>query len=163
MKTGTFKTAAAALLLISGVAASAAEMERGISLRAGSAEIFETSHTQYGIGYGFTSFAQNGFAWGIDFDLDYLDIEGAEVWGYGTALRLGYALMQNDLQFYALGGALVQSMPGGNGYGFGYGGGVDYRLFSHLRIGAEYRSYNITREFGDYDYTQASGFAKIVW
>ena len=162
MKIGIFKTAAAMLLFLA-AAAPAAETEKSFTLRAASADIFETTGTQYGIGYGITSFARNGFVWGIDFDLDYLDLDGADVWGYGTALRLGYALLQNDLQFYVLGGALVQSMPGGSGYGFGFGGGADYRLFTHLRVGAEYRTFTITREVGDYDYTQASGFVKFVW
>ena len=76
MKIGIFKTAAAMLLFLA-AAAPAAETEKSFTLRAASANIFETTGTQYGIGYGITSFARNGFVWGIDFDLDYLDLDGA--------------------------------------------------------------------------------------
>lgn len=156
-------TTVLATAMISSGTMGAKEIEKALTLRAASSDIMHTTQTQYGIGYGVSSFAQSGFAWGVDFELDYLTIDDKAVWGYGAVLRLGYALLRNDLQFYALGGALTQSMPGGNGYGFGYGGGADYRLFSHLRVGAEYRTYTMTREFGDYDYTQLSVFARIIW
>ena len=80
-----------------------------------------------------------------------------------TSIRL-LALTQVAAGFYrALGAALEQSMNGGGGYGFGYGGGADYRLFSHWRIGAEYRTYSMTRKVADYDYTQISGVVRYVW
>jgi opacity protein-like surface antigen len=162
MKTNVLTAALLGALALGGIA-EAKEVEKGVTLRAASVDFMDSSRTQYGIGYGFSSFGSSGFVWGTDFELDYFDVEGKEVWGYGAALRLGYAMAHNDLQLYALGGALGQSMPGGNGYGFGYGGGADYRLFSHFRIGAEYRTYSMTREYGDYDYTQISGFGRIVW
>lgn len=136
--------------------------EAEMTVRVASSEILENSQLQYGLGYGFTSYHNNGFAWSSETFLDYAQLEDTNVIGFGTALKLGYSMFSNDLYLYGLGGLLVQDV-GDGAYGFGFGAGVNYRFAEHFSVGAEYQQYSMQELTVDYDYTQASGFVRVLW
>lgn len=70
----------------------------------------------------------------------------------GGDLKLGYNVW-DKLNIYAIGGYKIQDLDGIEGYGFGYGAGVEYPVIEHIVMAVEYKTYRMSgRNYKDYDY-----------
>lgn len=106
------------------------------------------SNSEGGLGYGFSKYWDNGVLAG--FSIYGAGGSNSDVFG-GFDARLGYSYANTGI--YVIGSALAQSLGGtdvnGNGattaYGFGGGGGIEYR-WEKFTIAAEYKTYSMTPE-----------------
>ena len=106
----------------------------------------------YTIGYGVTKTFDNSVVFGVAFDLDAGNIESKKIYGLGGDLKLGYNVW-DKLNIYAIGGYKIQDLNGVEGYGFGYGAGVEYSVTEHIVTAVEYKTYHMSgRNYKDYDY-----------
>lgn len=87
---------------------------------------------------------------GVDFNFDYAKIKESNLVSYYVDLKMGYSFYKK-LHFYFIASALEQTYKI-NAYGFGYGGGVEYRVFKPLSIVYEYKTYSMTNNTSTYDY-----------
>lgn len=137
-------------------AASAAD-KSNIHIGVGSADITGTgSTTVYNIGYGFTkgtTMLDNKLTWGIDFDLEFADVDGANVFGYGADFKVGYNVLPS-VNTYVVAGAKFQDLDGIDAAGYNYGLGVDYAINDKFSVGAQYKQHEMTTDASDYDYDQ---------
>jgi len=109
------------------------------------------STTGFNVGYGFTNSTDKNIFLGVGFNFGYAKLYEKPLTSFSGDFKVGYTY--KDLSLYTLGSALQQSYIV-NGYGFGVGGGLEYRLSDEIAAIAEYRSYDMTNEYDDYDYSQ---------
>lgn len=106
----------------------------------------------YNLGYGVTKTFDNRVVFGVAFDLDAGKIESKSIYGLSGDLKLGYNVW-DKLNIYAIGGYKIQDLDGVDGYGFGYGAGVEYSITEHIVTAIEYKTYHMDgRNYKDYDY-----------
>lgn len=127
-----------------------------LDLRCGvaSANIKNETKTMYSIGYEVVHIFDNRVVFGAGIDFDYANLNEGYVMGYGADFKLGYNIYKT-LNLYALGSAKKQNFESDfNGYGFGYGGGVDFKISRNLGAAMEYKTYSMKTESlsGDYDF-----------
>ena len=135
-----------------------AQTTQYIKIGANQHKIEENTGTGIAIGWGVTKTTQNNLLLGVDFNLDYAsDIEGKSFSAYSGDVKLGYAFFNQKLGVYAIGSAMQQSYVN-TGYGFGYGGGVSYKLLDSLSIICEYKTYSMTNTASTYDYDSLGGY-----
>ena len=164
----TVLSSVALLAILTPSLASASQKEKTISLKVASINLLDTTATQYGFSYGGTIFSESHISFGVDFLFDYASMKGehseasATLYSYGSNLHIGYGFLENDLNTYVTGGALIQSV-GTSAYGFGYGLGLDYKLAKFMRVGAEYLTYSMSVVLGSYDYSQTSAYVSFVY
>lgn len=108
--------------------------------------------TGYNIGYGITKITNKNILIGIDFNLDSAKINKESLTNYSGDLKVGYSFLNKKLGVYTIGSALQQSFNNLSGYGFGYGVGVNYKIFNNIFIVAEHKTYSMTNKYTDYDY-----------
>lgn len=130
----------------------AADGKIDIHIGSSSVELAQESATSVNIGFGTNSHSENGFYWGTQFDLSFIDLDEHTVTGFGGDFKMGYSLIE-DLTIYGLAGGLGQDLKDGQGLGFGFGGGVEYRAFENVALNVEAKSYDMTHENdADYDF-----------
>jgi len=133
--------------------ASAYDSYKYVNVGVSAATVAEESATGYDLGWGFNSYKDNGFFWGIGFDITLIPLENETVTGFGGDLRLGYTPEFNNhkIAVYGILTGQGQDIYGSQAYGFGYGAGASYRLTSWLETDVEYKTYSMTHEIVDYD------------
>ena len=109
------------------------------------------SITGFNVGYGFTNATNKNIFLGVGFNFSYAKLNEKALTSFSGDFKVGYTY--KDLSLYVLGSALQQSYIV-NGYGFGAGGGLEYRLTDEIATIVEYRSYDMTNKYEDYDYSQ---------
>lgn len=140
------------LMLVSCLAFSAeATSYKYVKLGGANHNIESLSSAGINFGIGVNKITQNNLFFGIDINFDYADIEDRNLASYYSDIKLGYSLFSQKLSLYAIGSALEQNYIL-HGYGFGYGGGVEYRAFKSLSLVCEYKTYNMTNNASNYDY-----------
>lgn len=132
--------------------ASAASEEKGVYVGVGSADFNDVSETVYTVGYGFTKTLDSKYVWGVDAELEYADIEGESMFGFGAEGKFGYNVLPAT-NVYGVIGAKMQDMDGYDAYGFGIGAGASYKINDSYSASVEYRTYDMEGSGGmDYDY-----------
>jgi opacity protein-like surface antigen len=147
----------------------AADDTTDFHIGASSAEVLGQSYTEYNIGYGVDFYTQKSIYIGLSFDIAYgnVDLENskksADVYSSTADLKLGYALFDNTLAIYGLGTGALQSVNNLEGAGFGYGGGVDYKINKNFAINVEYKTYDMVSNAGDYTYEKINSNIKYTF
>lgn len=145
------------LLLSSILSISALMADTYIQVGSNNQTFKSESATGFNIGYGFTNATDKNIYLGIGFNLDYAKLNEKALTNFSGDLKVGYRY--KDLSIYALGSALQQSYIV-NGYGFGAGGGLEYRFTQKAAISLEHKSYDMTNKYEDYDYKQTALYLK---
>ena len=150
-------------LIVSSSAVSAAEIIKDVHVGVSQVEVLGESALGYVVGYGYSRYSNNGLYFGGSFYLDSVELEYDTALAYGVNLKLGYCPIKK-LAIYGLGSAMQQTIGHANGLGFGYGLGIDYRVFEHIAVSAEYKTHSMTLEgLIDYDYDLAGVNLKYIF
>lgn len=133
-----------------------------------SAEVLNKSFTEINLGYGGNIYTQSNIFVGLSLDVAYGQVDldnnvGADVWSTSADFKLGYAFLDNKLALYALGSGALQSIDSFNGAGFGYGGGIDYRINERFALNVEYKTYDMTSDGDDYTYEKINTNLKYTF
>jgi len=147
-------------LVVVGMSASAAD----VYLVGGAADFETNSAKEYGIGFGASKVFENNVLIGIKAEVMVIDVDGVSDSYYGESvdLHLGYAY--KDLSIYGIGTLTYHQLTNLNAYGFGGGVGLEYKLFKHLSVAAEYKSSSMTTAADTtYDYSVARGLIKYMF
>lgn len=144
-----------------------------IHLGVSSVDIAETSGIEYNIGYGGSKTWDSGIYFGSTVQFAYADL-GADALNESLTattmtgdFKLGYSIA--GFTGYGLGGAAIQNLADSkyNSYGFGFGGGLEYEIFEHMSLAAEYKSYSLSTSDGivsiDHDYTVTGLNVMYTW
>ena len=162
MKTQIAKMAIASLLITSSL--NADFNSKSISVGVASVDIMNESSMGYTVGFGYAKTISNNFylGGGVDFDINEFDEEAS--YAYGANLKLGYSPLEN-FAAYGVVGALYQGIgEGTTGYGFGYGAGIDYKIFDSFGVSAEYVTNTMSLDgLIDYDYNKMSFNLKYLY
>ncbi len=139
-----------------------AQTLRDIYFSGGSVKIGTTSETAYELGYGVNSYYESGFMWGAQLNGGMIDAKRNGYY-YGGDFKLGFTPFKNS-SLYGLGAVIWQDFDGGlSGGGFGYGGGVEYRLAPWLAIAGEYKTYSMTYDRVEVDEDYSSTLMKVIF
>ncbi|MCD4667851.1 MAG: porin family protein [Sulfurimonas sp.] len=141
------------ILLMAMLLTSLVNAEQIIKIGASQNTVINESATGISIGWGAEAITKKNILLGVNFNFDYAsDLGGKSFTAYYGDIKVGYAFLNKKLGIYALGSAMQQTVSSENGYGFGYGAGVSYRLLESVSIAAQYKTYSMTNEATDYDY-----------
>lgn len=172
MKNKILSTVAAMAVL--GSSALVADITTGVTndvhIGASAIEAYKLTGQAISLGYGGSKVWENGIMAGItmDFLAGKIDLPSGStetkdtVYGISADLQVGYVPVK-DLTIYAIGSGLEQSVQNLEGYGFGYGGGIEYAITKSFAVAAEYKTYNMTNKVGDYDYSEGGVNLKYTW
>ena len=172
MKNKILSTVAAMAVL--GSSALVADIVTGVTndvhIGASAIEAYKLTGQAISLGYSGKKVWENGIMFGIsmDFLAGKIDVPSEStdtkdtVYGISADLQVGYVPVK-DLTVYAIGSALEQSVQNLEGYGFGYGGGIEYAISKSFAVAAEYKTYNMTNKVGDYDYSASGINLKYTW
>lgn len=107
----------------------------------------------FNIGYGITKVFDNNTLMGVTVDSEYASIKEKEIYSLSGDFKAGHNFWKK-LNVYAIGGYKIQTIDAITGYGFGYGGGIEYLFNDHMMAALEYKTYAmISKHAGDYDVT----------
>lgn len=110
------------------------------------------SENTYQVGYGVEKTWRNNVYSSISFNFDYADFDSEYMLSYGGDLRLG-AQLGAKYKIYAIGSAMQQAFSKStSGYGFGYGGGMQYDFTKNFAGYTDFKTYDMVEEKGN-DYT----------
>lgn len=142
---------ASLIIMVSLTTANASEAKAELFLIGGQNKVSTTSYdngskTNGGIGYGITKYWDNGVLLGGS--LYGAAGSNSNVYA-GIDIRLGYSYENTGI--YAIGSGIEQSLGGRNvngdgsitAYGFGVGGGIEYK-WEKFAIAAEYKTYSMS-------------------
>lgn len=125
-------------------------------LSAGSMKIGDDTGSLVSIGYeGDNLKTTNGFYWGFGMDFGVGRANSVNTYNLSANLKLGYSPIKN-LAVYGMVVPMIQSYDNNSAYGFGFGGGADYKISKHFDVSLEYTKYNMSIDSngyygGDYD------------
>jgi opacity protein-like surface antigen len=136
-----------------------------LQAEAGAAKI-DNAHTGvYGIGLGGESVYLKHLFLGAGFNLDYASAYSTSYYTFHGDMRIGgtMPLEGRPLNVYAIVSPAIQSTKSWNAYGFGFGGGVEYRFSRSFSAAVEYKSYAMDGDGGLLHYRYSTTMANIRW
>ena len=159
-------------ILVSAAAASQGQKTIALGASYNDSELASSSKAGGLVSFQFRKVLDNGVVFGTNFDFNYFsaDVSGEEDsvgnLDFGGDILLGYAFAQKRVQVYGLVGYDMQALgadkqlsdgtTGATGYGFAYGGGVDWNFSGKWHLGGVYKLYSMSLEgVVDYDYKRA--------
>jgi len=166
------KILVAMVIAITGLvaSASASDMVHYVGVNGGTSTIGNVDATVYGLTFGGEKVLSepgsgNGLLVGMDVYIDAYNFDTKNVsvstettiYGYGVNGKLGYTW--NGISAFGLlsGGGLD------TGYTYSYGAGIEYKLFSHMTLGANYETGTYALTGGDFDIDSARGYLRFDW
>ncbi|MDD4950500.1 outer membrane beta-barrel protein [Sulfuricurvum sp.] len=124
---------------------------KDIHLSGGTSTIDHATQPIYEIGYGVSGCFDSGLMLGIEFNVGGANTPKETTYNYSGDMRVGFSPIKNT-SVYAIGSAMTQSYKNTTGYGFGYGGGMEYRFNNSFATAVEYKTFSMTTKVGDYDF-----------
>lgn len=140
---------AVAIIAIITTAASAAV--RDLHVSGGTSTIANETQPIYEIGYGVSGYFDSGLMFGVDFNFGTANTTKETTYNYGADMKVGFSPIKNA-SVYAIGSVMSQSYANTTGYGFGYGGGMEYRFNNSFATALEYKTFSMITKVGDYDF-----------
>jgi len=105
---------------------------------------------------------RNGFYWGMEIGINYLNTDLGNGYGTNGDLLLGYSPTKN-MSVYGIGSGLVQKINDVEAAGFGFGGGIKYDISEKYTVVLDYKKYTMTMSIGEYDYKKSSLSIQYNW
>lgn len=131
----------------------------------------DQSPTIFSVGYGFSKVFRNNVMAGFSTSYhqgDFKNYSGSDSsWfnGIGIDFHLGYSPTK-PLALYGIAGYQMQNISSSTSAGgFGYGAGVSYKVFEHVALALEYRTYDmeVSSLNINYDYNTMDALIRFVW
>ena len=158
-----------AAVAVFGSSALFADSHNDVHVGASAINIYDTSGQAINIGYGGNKVWSNNIMMGlsIDFQGGNIDVpkdseQESSFLGMSADVQIGYVPFK-DVTAYGIGSGLKQAFGDIGGAGFGYGAGVDYALTKYFTLSAEYKTYSMINEVGNYDYTASGIILRYTW
>jgi hypothetical protein len=166
MKKEITKVALAALITIVGASnTNASGLEKYVSVGGGSVEVAKESGTSGSVAFGGMGVFSNNVAMGTSVNFDYGSVNDDDFLSFDFDVKLGYSPI-SKLAIYGIIGVGGQNFDGVKAYGFGYGGGVEYRLTNSIAAAVEYKAYDMnpnSNSVDNYDYKKVGGYLKYYF
>ena len=150
--------------ILSVTIAQAGSIKKNASIGVASVEVGDKTGTCYDVGFGYGTTDSGGY-WGGAFLFEYANVNNINVIGYAADIRLGLS-PTNSFSLYGIGAAMYQSVNDRENAGFGYGGGVEYRITDNIAVNMDYKTFNMKPSkigFLDYDYTKTGVSVKYMF
>ncbi|MFA6137054.1 MAG: outer membrane beta-barrel protein [Sulfurimonas sp.] len=158
-----------AAVAVLGSSALFADSHKDVHVGASVINVQDTTGQAVNIGYGGNTVWSNNFMMGLsmDFQGGKIDVPKnstaeSSLFGLSADVQIGYVPLK-DVTAYGIGTALGQSVGNVEGAGFGYGAGIDYAVTKYFTVSAEYKTYAMKNEAGNYDYATSGINLRYTW
>jgi len=115
----------------------------------------------FNIEFGATRVWNSGVLASFSMEYGHVSILDQDINTFGGDIKLGY--QYKDFSAFVIGSGIYQSLDTNDAAGFGYGAGFEYIPFDHVGLGVEYKTYNMTSNYFEYDFNVAKAYLKILF
>ena len=144
----------AAMAVLAATSAMATEVSSGLVIGVDHSQVKEKDSTFTATGTGINikwdkmSVYDNNVAFGTDFGFGHTSMDlgvngNTAIYTMGFDFKLGYSPLPKLIGYGILGGNyqhISYSSDPTNGWGYGYGAGVEYKVLDHMAVNVEYKS-----------------------
>lgn len=140
-----------------------AQLLQYVSLGVSQSEIVDEKNKGYIFNYGVSVHQEKSIYGAFEAKIEKSEHKNKRVSSYGGNIKFGYTPI-DKFSLYAIGSLMAQNIFNTRTSGFGYGGGLEYRIFDSFAINYEYITHRmIHAKARDYDYSISSVGVKYLF